>query len=78
MKAYVLINTRIGAIAEVVRNLRRVPSVQSAEMTFGEYDLIAVVSVADLDTLAKVISREIQTIPDVTHTITCLAVDVTK
>lgn len=78
MKAYVLINVRIGAIAEVVRNLRRLSSVQSAEMTFGEYDVIAVLSAPDMEMLAKVISREVQTIPDITHTITCLAVDITK
>ncbi len=76
MKAYVLINVRIGAITEVLRNLRRLPGVKSAEMTFGEYDVIAVVEVPDIETLARQVSREIQTIPDITHTITCLAVDI--
>jgi len=76
MKAYILINVRIGAISEVIRNLRKLPSVQSAEMTFGAYDVIAVVQVADLEALAKLISKEIQTIPDITRTITCMAVEV--
>ena len=78
MKAYILINVRIGAIAEVLRNLRKLPNVQSAEMTFGEYDVIAVIQVPDLDALAQLISNEIQVIPDITHTITCLAVDITR
>ncbi len=78
MKAYVLINTRIGAVSEVVFNLRKLPQVQSAEMTFGEYDVIAVITAPDVEALAKIVSKEIQTIPDVTHTITCLAIDVTQ
>lgn len=76
MKAYVLINVRMGAIAGVLSNLRSLAAVKSAEMTFGEYDVIAVVEVPDVKALAKVVYSEIQTIPDVTHTITCLAVDV--
>lgn len=78
MKAYILINVRIGSIAEVVRNLRKLPNVQTAEMTFGEYDVIAVVQSPDMESIANMVSREIQTIPDITHTITCLAVDINK
>ena len=78
MKAYVLINVRIGAIQEVLRNLRRLPAVQSAEMTFGQYDVISVIQVPDVESLASLISKEIQTIPDITHTITCMAVEVSK
>ncbi len=76
MKAYILINVQVGTIAEVIRNLHRVPSVQSAEMTFGEYDLIVVVEVPDLKALAKLISTGIQPIPGITRTITCMAVDI--
>ena len=78
MKAYVLINTRVGAIADVLLNLRKLPHVQSAEMTFGEYDAIAVLQVNDVEALARIVSKQIQTIPDITHTITCLAVDLNR
>ena len=78
MKAYILITVRVGTIAEVINHLGRLSGVQSAEMTFGEYDVIAVVQVNDLKTLAKLVSNEIQPIPGVTHTITCMAVDISS
>lgn len=74
MKAYVLINVRTGAIPAVIKNLLSVGSVQSAEMTFGEYDIIATIMVDDVNALAKVISKEVQTIPDILQTTTCMAV----
>ena len=78
MKAYILINVQIGMISEVAKNLSRLESIQSAEMTFGEYDGIAVAEVSDIDALAKLISREVQPIPGITRTITCMAVDLNK
>ena len=75
MRAYVLINVRIGAIPEVIGNLQSVLHVIEAEMTFGEYDVIAAIEAEDVKALANVVSREIQTIPDITHTTTCIAID---
>ena len=77
MKAYVLINVQVGTIPEVIRNLTRLPGVQSADMTFGEYDMVAVVQVPDVKTLARLISMEIQPIPGVIRTNTCMAVSLT-
>ena len=76
MKAYILINARMGAVMEVVHTLRKLELVHTAEMTFGDYDAIAVVNVPDLPTLARLISHEIQPIPGITRTITCMAVDI--
>ena len=78
MKAYILITVQTGMIPEVVRNLARLSGVHSAEMTFGEYDIVAIVKVADIRALAKLVSREIQPIPGVTHTITCMAIDINE
>lgn len=75
MKAYVLINIRPGEIREVVRQLRRTEGVLDANMTFGPYDAVAVLTVNDITQLGKIIAQEIQPIPGVTQTITCLAVE---
>jgi DNA-binding Lrp family transcriptional regulator len=75
MKAFVLINTKIGAIPAVIHNLSSIQSVKEVEMTFGEYDVIAVVKVDDIKKLANVISKEIQTIPDILRTTACMAVE---
>lgn len=75
MKAFVLINVRNGQIMEVVKLLRTVPSVVEAHMTFGPYDVVTKVEVADLKEMGNLIAEEIQPIPGVIETLTCLAVD---
>jgi DNA-binding Lrp family transcriptional regulator len=76
MKAYILINIRIGEIHEVVRQLRRLKGVVEANMTFGPYDAIAVVEANDANHLGKILAMEIQPIPGVIETLTCLTVEV--
>ena len=75
MKAYVLINTRIGEIRDVVRQLAKVDGVIEANMTFGPYDAIAIIKANDINHLGKIIASSISPIPGVTHTLTCLAVE---
>ena len=76
MKAYVLINIRTGDVKEVVKNLRRIESVVEANMTFGPYDAVAVIETDDINGVGSILASEIQPIPGVLETLTCLAVDV--
>lgn len=76
MKAYILINIRVGGVSEVVRHLRRVPNVVEANMTFGPYDAVAIVESDDVNHLGRILADEIQPIPGITETLTCLAVQV--
>lgn len=75
MKAYVLINVKMGQIREVVKNLKRSDKVVDASMTFGPYDAVAIVQVDSLDELGTLLSNVIQPIPGVLETLTCLAAD---
>lgn len=75
MKAYVLVNTRTGEIRDVVRQLSKVEGVLEANMTFGPYDALAIVSANDINHLGKILANSIQPIPGVTHTLTLLAVE---
>lgn len=75
MKAYILINIRTGEIGEVVKQLRRVEGVKDAHMTFGPYDVVALIEAGDINKLGKVLAQEVQPIPGVTHTLTCIAVE---
>jgi DNA-binding Lrp family transcriptional regulator len=75
MKAYVLINARTGEVRDVVRQLRQVEKVTEANLTFGPYDAVAIVEAADIDELGIVIYHEIQPIPGILDTLTCLAVN---
>jgi len=75
MKAYILIKIRTGEVNEVVKQLRKISAVKSAEMTFGPYDAIAVVENGDVSHLGTLLATVIQPIPGIEQTLTCLAVE---
>ena len=75
MKAYVFMHIRAGSLLEVVRNLRRVSGVLEANMTFGPYDAVAIVTAPDVNRLGPLVAGEIQPIPGVMDTLTCLVVE---
>jgi DNA-binding Lrp family transcriptional regulator len=75
MKAYIMIKIRSGEIKDAVENLRKIKGVVEAHMTFGPYDAVAVVEAADIANIGSITALEIQPIPGVEQTLTCLAVD---
>lgn len=75
MRAYILLDIRTGEIPQALNLLKRVDCVQEANMTFGPYDAVAVVECESLNDLGRVISRQIQPIPGIIDTLTCLAVE---
>lgn len=76
MKAYVMIKIRAGEVKDVVGHLRKIEGIREAHMTFGPYDAVAEVETKDVATLGQITALEIQPIPGVEQTLTCLAVDV--
>jgi DNA-binding Lrp family transcriptional regulator len=76
MKAFVLISIRTGEVKEVVRQLKRIQSIQDVSMTFGPYDAVAIVQAKDLNDLGHIMASVIQPIPGIDETLTCLAVDI--
>lgn len=75
MKAYILINIRIGEVRQAVRQLRQVEGVIEAYMIFGPYDAVAVMEADDINSLGNILATAIQPIPGVLETLTCLCVD---
>lgn len=75
MKAYIMLKIHVGEIPQVVRHLSRIDGVKEAHMTFGPYDAVAVINTPDIAKLGKILSEEIQPIPGVIETLTCMAVD---
>jgi DNA-binding Lrp family transcriptional regulator len=53
-----------------------VQGVLEANMTFGPYDAVAVVETIDISHLGTITASDIQPIPGVEQTLTCLAVEV--
>jgi len=76
MKAYVLINVRAGEVNDVVGQLRKLEMVLEAHMTFGPYDAVAVITADDMNALGRMIASDIQPIPGILETLTCVAVDI--
>ncbi len=75
MKAYILIKVRVGEIREVVKSLRRIDQVIEANMTFGPYDIVAILNADNVNDIGNMIASNIQPIPGVLETLTCLAVE---
>jgi len=75
MKAYILINVRPGHITEVIKLVRSLDVVVEAHMTFGPYDGIIKVEAEDLKQMGKLIAEDIQPIPGILETLTCIAPD---
>jgi DNA-binding Lrp family transcriptional regulator len=75
MKAIVLIRIQTGEIKNAWRDLKRVRAVSKAHVTFGPYDAVVEIEARDLQEIGKIVAYEIQPIPGVRETLTCLAVD---
>lgn len=76
MKAYIMIKIHAGELKSVVDQLHKIKDIIEAHITFGPYDAIAVMEAVDLARIGSIIALEIQPIPGVEQTLTCLAVDV--
>ena len=71
-KAYILIETQVGKSREVVRALRSLKGVASAEIVTGNYDVIALVDSEDMVTMADLVTGKVQGVHGVMRTITCV------
>ena len=75
IRAYILVQTEVGASAEVTRAIEAVPGVESAENVTGPYDVIAVVCARTVQQLGREVIATIQAIPRITRTTTCAVVE---
>jgi DNA-binding Lrp family transcriptional regulator len=71
IRAYILIQSQVGASAEVVRDVAQIKGVTSGEAVTGPYDVIALVEARNLDELGRLVVGTLQAIEGVTRTLTC-------
>lgn len=76
MKAYALLKIKAGEIGAALTEIRAVKGVTHADMTFGPYDAVVTLETADLNALGHLVAWDLQTIPGVMETLTCLAVEI--
>ena len=72
-RAYILIETQVGKSRDVFAALQALSNVPSVEIITGEFDMIALVEAPDMVAMADLVTGQVQSIPGVTRTITCVA-----
>lgn len=75
IKAYILVQTEVGASAQVTRAIREIPGVVTAEDVAGPYDYIAEVEAATVQALGREVISRVQAVPRITRTTTCTVVE---
>lgn len=75
IKAYILVQTEVGASAAVTRAIAELPGVESAEDVAGPYDVIAVVTAPTVQALGREVLANVQAVPRITRTTTCTVVE---
>ena len=69
---FVLVKTDPGHVTEVANKIGEIESFSEAYSTSGEYDLLVKLYIDDLDSLGRVIERDVHAIPHVRATFTIL------
>ena len=75
-KAYVLIETAVGKTRDVMNALTNVSGMEAVDAVTGPYDIIAVISAHDLNSIGEIVTERVHTIGGVNRTVTCLSVSV--
>jgi len=77
MRAYVLIDAKVGAAGSVAAGVNQLDfrdvRLVSSDVVTGPFDVITLLEAPDLDTLARFVSDQIQSINGVQRTTTCIA-----
>ena len=72
---YVLINCDLGTEEYILEELKRIPQVKNAHVTFGSYDIIAEIQAKTQEDFDKAVSRGIRNISRVISTMTLKVVN---
>ena len=73
--AFVLINTEIGAEAEVLKSLKNVEGIMEAHAVYGVYDIIAKVTADTMDKLKEIVTWNVRRLDKVRSTLTMIVVE---
>ncbi len=71
-RANVMIETGLGQSRAIFEALRSIPDVTSVDVVTGPYDIIAVLSAQDQDSLGRLLHDRIQVIEGIERTLTCV------
>jgi DNA-binding Lrp family transcriptional regulator len=72
-KGFVLINCELGAEDYIIEELRTIPQVKNAHITFGAYDVIAEIQAKNSQEFDLILSQKIRSLSQVMSTMTLKA-----
>lgn len=72
MKAYCLINVRLGTADEVKESLLRIPQVVEVSIVFGGFDMVAIVESDELTEMKDTLTWKIRKLTNVRTALTLL------
>ncbi len=75
MRACVLVNTRMGKVRDVARQIAGIPGVKMANACWGVPDIFVVAEVANADELNNLVIDKIQALEGVERTETHIAIE---
>lgn len=67
---YILLNCDLGAEEYIVDELRQIPEVKNAYLTFGAYDVIAEIHAANQEEFERTVSSKVRKLARVVSTMT--------
>ena len=73
-KAYILIETSVGKLQDVAKDLRDLLGVDNVDLVTGPYDIIAVIGAENLNLLGDFITSKVHSVKGIVRTVTCLSV----
>ncbi len=72
-KGFVLINCELGAEDYIIEELKTIPQVKNAHVTFGAYDVIAEIQAKNSQEFDSILSQKIRSLSQVMSTMTLKA-----
>ncbi|MDE1844054.1 MAG: Lrp/AsnC ligand binding domain-containing protein [Thaumarchaeota archaeon] len=72
-KGFVLINCELGAEDYIIEELKTIPQVKNAHVTFGAYDVIAEIQAKNSQEFDTILSQKIRSLSQVMSTMTLKA-----
>lgn len=73
--AFVVINTEIGYMNEVLKEVRMIKGVQEAHSVFGVYDIIVKIEAENMNKLKNIVTARIRGLNNVRSTLTMIVME---
>ena len=76
-KAFVLVTVTVGHTHGVLKALKKLKGVKSADAVMGPYDIIAVIEGNSIDSVGEIVTGHLHKINGIQRTLTCNTIRIT-